>query len=128
MGELNEEEMQYFLEGCRRFDLGRHWDSHESWEDLWILLKKRKEFNQAKIVQGLIQTAALLYNYARQKKRGVQLGWEKLQKKLVEVSSYQHIDISKHLDQIRVFSENVDHWSLDPQTVTLPLVDDRTYE
>ena len=128
MGELNEEEMQYFLEGCRRFDLGRHWDSHESWEDLWILLKKRKEFNQAKIVQGLIQTAALLYNYARQKKRGVQLGWEKLEKKLVEVSSYQHIDISKHLDQIRAFFENVDHWSLDPQTVTLPLVDDRTYE
>lgn len=128
MGELTHEEMHHFLEGCRRFDSGRHWDSHESWEDLWNLLKKREEFQQAKIVQGLIQTAALLYNYARQKKRGVELGWLKLEKKLVEVSTYQHIDISKHLDQIRLFFEDVGHWSLDPQTVILPLVDDRTYE
>ena len=49
-------------------------------------------------------------------------------KKLVEVSTFQHIDISKHLDQIRIFFEDVGHWSLDPQTVILPLVDDRTYE
>ena len=62
------------------------------------------------------------------KKRGVELGWLKLEKKLVEVSTYQHIDISKHLDQIRLFFEDVGHWSLDPQTVILPLVDDRTYE
>ena len=79
-GRVNAEEMHHFLEGCRRFDLGRHWDSHESWEDLWNLLKKRKNFSRRKLFKALIQTRHLLYNYGRQKKRGVELGWLKLEK------------------------------------------------
>lgn len=67
---LTEVEDALLKEGIQEFDSARYWHAHESWEDLWNSLKRR-EAPRSEIlgIQGLIQTAALLYNHQREKKR-----------------------------------------------------------
>ena len=67
---LSEDEAVLLEQGRQDFDNGRFWHAHEAWEDLWNSLKARHA-PQAEIllVQGLIQTAALLYNHQRRKVR-----------------------------------------------------------
>ena len=69
--ELSEEEQGLFIEGCELFDQAEFWHAHESWEDLWKGLKPRECRAEIDVVQGMIQRAALLYNYERSKVRGV---------------------------------------------------------
>ena len=69
--ELSEEEQGLFIEGCELFDQTEFWHAHESWEDLWKGLKPRECRAEIDAVQGMIQRAALLYNYERGKVRGV---------------------------------------------------------
>ena len=80
---LSAQESELLQKGRLDFDTGRYWHAHEAWEDLWNALKQR---NAAKdeilLIQGLIQTAALLYNHQRKKSRGVRNQWEKLVPKL----------------------------------------------
>ena len=69
---LTEAEDALLKEGIQEFDSTRYWHAHESWEDLWNSLKRRKAPRSEILgIQGLIQTAALLYNHQREKKRGV---------------------------------------------------------
>ena len=73
-----------FEEGVNRFDDGRFWDAHESWEDLWNEMK-RSGCHRMEIlaIQGLIQTGiALLLHHERRNLRGVLNQWKKLQPKL----------------------------------------------
>ena len=69
--ELDEEQKNLFIEGCELFDEGKFWHAHESWEDLWKSLKPLDKPIETDAVQGIIQIAALLYNYERKKIRGV---------------------------------------------------------
>ena len=69
--ELDEEQKNLFIEGCELFDEGGFWHAHESWEDLWKSLKPLGKPIETDAVQGIIQIAALLYNYERKKIRGV---------------------------------------------------------
>ena len=40
--------------GAELFNAGKHWEAHEAWEELWLVL----EDEQKLFVQGLIQAAA----------------------------------------------------------------------
>lgn len=68
---LDETQQALFIEGCELFDVGKFWHAHESWEDLWKSLKPLDLPVETDAVQGIIQCAALLYNYERHKVRGV---------------------------------------------------------
>lgn len=70
-GGLSEIQQELFTEGCELFKDGRFWHAHESWEDLWKSLKPMEVQTEVDAVQGMIQCAALLYNYERRKVRGV---------------------------------------------------------
>jgi hypothetical protein len=104
---LSVEEQNLFENGRSLFNEGKYWHAHESWEDLWNMLKKR-EAPQPEIllIQGLIQTAALLFHYEKGNLIGVQKQWEKLQPKLIGWKLAWGIDINKHLHTIKTFTQS----------------------
>lgn len=121
---LTEVEDALLKEGIHEFDSARYWHAHESWEDLWNSLKRR-EAPRSEIlgIQGLIQTAALLYNHQREKKRGVLNQWEKIVPKLNVWTQLWDIDIPTHLEQIKRFVDDVDHWNETYEGVRIPLLE-----
>jgi uncharacterized protein len=58
--------MGAFEEGVARFNAGRFWDAHESWEELWL----RAEGDDKRFLQGLIQLAAAYHHISRGTMRG----------------------------------------------------------
>jgi len=40
--------------GAALFNAGKHWEAHEAWEELWLMLEDQQKL----FVQGLIQAAA----------------------------------------------------------------------
>tara|TARA_Y100000994_G_scaffold247946_1_gene254464 strand:- start:2557 stop:2946 length:390 start_codon:yes stop_codon:yes gene_type:complete len=121
---LTEAEDALLKEGIQEFDSTRYWHAHESWEDLWNSLKRR-EAPRSEIlgIQGLIQTAALLYNHQREKKRGVLNQWEKLVPKLNVWTQLWGIDIVAHLIQIQRFVDDVGRWNETYEGVRIPLLE-----
>ena len=121
---LTETEDALLKEGIQDFDSTRYWHAHESWEDLWNSLKRR-EAPRSEIlgIQGLIQTAALLYNHQREKKRGVLNQWEKLVPKLNVWTQLWGIDIVAHLIQIQRFVDDVGRWNETYEGVRIPLLE-----
>ena len=121
---LTEDEDALLKEGIQQFDSTRYWHAHESWEDLWNSLKRR-EAPRSEIlgIQGLIQTAALLYNHQREKKRGVLNQWEKLVPKLNVWIQLWDIDIVTHLKQIQRFVDDVGRWNETYEGVRIPLLE-----
>jgi len=121
---LTEDEDALLKEGIQEFDSTRYWHAHESWEDLWNSLKRR-EAPRSEIlgIQGLIQTAALLYNHQREKKRGVLNQWEKLVPKLNVWTQLWGIDIVTHLIQIQRFVDDVGQWNETYEGVRIPLLE-----
>ena len=121
---LTEDEDALLKEGIQEFDSTRYWHAHESWEDLWNSLKRR-EAPRSEIlgIQGLIQTAALLYNHQREKKRGVLNQWEKLVPKLNVWRQLWGIDIVAHLIQIQRFVDDVGRWNETYEGVRIPLLE-----
>lgn len=54
--------MNYELsEGVRRFNAGRFWDAHESWEEIWL----EAEPPEKTFLQGMIQLAAAYHHFQR---------------------------------------------------------------
>tara|TARA_B100001996_G_scaffold126098_2_gene95576 strand:- start:541 stop:930 length:390 start_codon:yes stop_codon:yes gene_type:complete len=121
---LTEAEDALLREGIQEFDSTRYWHAHESWEDLWNSLKRR-EAPRSEIlgIQGLIQTAALLYNHQREKKRGVLNQWKKLVPKLNVWTQLWDIDIVTHLIQIQRFVDDVGQWNETYEGVRIPLLE-----
>ena len=121
---LTEAEDALLKEGIQEFDSTRYWHAHESWEDLWNSLKRR-EAPRSEIlgIQGLIQTAALLYNHQREKKRGVLNQWEKLVPKLNVWTQLWGIDIVAHLIQIQRYVDDVGRWNETYEGVRIPLLE-----
>lgn len=122
--ELNDEQKQQFIEGCDLFDEAQFWHAHESWEDLWNSLKPMGRPIETDAIQGIIQCAALLYNYERRKVRGVVNMASKL---LARLSGVQHgiwgIDVAQLrldlLPYIRDAAEADPSWDLNPSEVRL---------
>lgn len=121
---LTEAEDALLQEGIQEFDSTRYWHAHESWEDLWNSLKRRDAPRPEILgIQGLIQTAALLYNHQREKRRGVLNQWEKLLPKLEVWTHIWGIDVVTHLKQIRRFVEDVDTWNETYEDVRIPIAE-----
>jgi len=121
---LTEAEDALLQEGIQEFDSIRYLHAHESWEDLWNLLKRRDAPRPEILgIQGLIQTAALLYNHQREKRRGVLNQWEKLLPKLDVWTHIWGIDVVTHLKQIRRFVEDVDTWNETYEDVRIPIAE-----
>jgi hypothetical protein len=121
---LTEAENNLLQEGILEFNSTRFWHAHESWEDLWNSLKRREAPRPEILgVQGLIQTAALLYNHQREKRRGVLNQWEKLLPKLDVWTHIWDIDVIAHLRQIQRFVEDVDTWNETYEDVRIPVAE-----
>ena len=121
---LTKAENNLLQEGIQEFNSTRFWHAHESWEDLWNSLKRREAPRPEILgVQGLIQTAALLYNHQREKRRGVLNQWEKLLPKLDVWTHIWNIDVIAHLRQIQRFVEDVDTWNETYEDVRIPVAE-----
>ncbi len=124
--ELDEEQKNLFIEGCELFDEGKFWHAHESWEDLWKSLKPLDKPIETDAVQGIIQIAALLYNYERKKIRGVVNMASKL---LTRLSGVKHgiwgVDVAglrvSLIPFIRDASENSPKWNIETTSVHIGL-------
>ena len=124
--ELNETQKSLFIEGCNLFNDGKFWHAHEAWEDLWKSLKPLGKKVETDAVQGIIQIAALLYNYEREKIRGVVNMASKL---LVRLSGVEHgmwgVDVSKLrtslIPFIRDAASDEPNWNLETTSVTIEI-------
>lgn len=58
-------------EGRGLFNRGEHWHAHEAWEPLWMGLAGEEKL----FVQGLIMAAAMLVQYGKGVRRGVENHW-----------------------------------------------------
>lgn len=108
-------------EGCTLFNEGKFWHAHESWEDLWNGLKKRTAApEEILLVQGMIQTAALLLHHQRKNKAGVDKQWAKLEQKLEHWGTAWDLDIAAHLATIKTYVEDTDEWALNAEDHQFP--------
>jgi len=122
---LSSDEAVLLEQGRVDFDTGRYWHAHEAWEDLWNSLKRRNaDKSEVLLVQGLIQTAALLYNHQRQKSRGVTNQWEKLSPKLSSWKTAWGFDIEQHVENIGIYVEDVGIWQQTYENMSLPVVNE----
>lgn len=120
---VGSEELRLFHAGIAKFDAQKFWHAHEDWEDLWNMLKKRNaDPAEILLIQGLIQTAALLVNHGKRKSRGVTNQWLKLVPKLSPYDNAWGIDINSHLKNIEQYSSDVDVWDLIDLPVKLPFL------
>lgn len=124
--ELNGTQQSLFIEGCNLFNDGKFWHAHEAWEDLWKSLKPLGKKVETDAVQGIIQIAALLYNYEREKIRGVVNMASKL---LVRLSGVEYgiwgVDVSKLrtslIPFIRDAASDEPNWNLETTSVTIEI-------
>ncbi|HIF16955.1 MAG TPA: DUF309 domain-containing protein [Candidatus Poseidoniales archaeon] len=125
---LNDVEMALLMVGISEFNNGRYWQAHEEWEDLWKRLKVDFPEPQYKALQGLIQCAALLYQYQKENPRGVSNMWSKLCEKMGRPGNLKFtylwgIDVGHLLAKIESYfiaANNAD-WNLNCNLVQIHL-------
>jgi len=117
---LNGEEGRELHEGLELFDEGKFWHAHEAWEALWNRLKQRQApSEEILLVQGFIQTAALLLHHQRRNEAGVEKQWTKVQSKLEGWYTAWGLDVALHLETIANYAADNGRWTLvaaDPQS------------
>ena len=126
---LTDEQKSWLDAGIAEFDTGRFWHAHEEWEDLWKSLKAQDyDVLYVKGIQGLIQSAALLFQVEKQNQRGVVNMWGKLTDKLGTPESplFENlwcVDIPKVLQDVLPFltdaTSDEPTWELNPNTVLI---------
>ena len=120
-GPLGSEETALLEEGLHLFDNAQFWHAHESWETLWNLLKRREApIEEVLLVQGLIQTAALLLHHQRRNVPGVTKQWDKLRPKLEGWTVAWGLDIETHLEAIGRYVADNEVWTLVASDHQLP--------
>ena len=120
-GPLIPEERALLEAGAALFDEAKFWHAHEAWEDLWNNLKRRAASeHEILLVQGLIQTAALLLHHQRRNVGGVEKQWAKLQPKLQGWTVAWGFDIATHLAVIQTYAEDNTTWNLTASDHQLP--------
>ena len=118
---LSNDEVEKLEEGMALFDGAKFWHAHEAWEDLWNMLKHRQApSEEILLVQGLIQTAAMLLHYQRRNLAGVEKQWAKLQPKLRDWTTAWGIDVASHLVVIRTYAQDAGAWTLKASDHQLP--------
>ena len=106
--------------GIERFNEGQFWHAHEDWEELWKSLKSKLiEDEYVDALQGVIQIAALLFQYQKCNLRGVENMWSKCAAKLGEPEapffpSLWDMDIGRLLNQVSEFvaAAKLEDWGL----------------
>ena len=126
---LSQQEQKWLDDGITEFNTGRYWHAHEDWEELWKSLKSREvEQQYIRGIQGLIQTTALMFQYERQKVRGIVKMWGKLTDKLGTPESplFENlwcVDIRKMLHDVLPFyidaNAEKSTWVLNPNIVLI---------
>jgi len=126
---LSEQEQRWLDIGITEFNTGRYWHAHEDWEEMWKSLKARgAEQRYILGIQGLIQATALMFQYERQKIRGIVKMWSKLTDKLGTPESplfddLWSVDIPKVLQDVLPFftdaTADEPTWGLNPNTVLI---------
>jgi predicted transcriptional regulator len=112
-GPLNSVEHDELDEGLALFDDGKFWHAHEAWEALWNRLKQRQAPpEEILLVQGFIQTAALLLHHQRRNEAGVEKQWTKVQSKLEGWSTAWGLDVALHLETIANYAADNGRWTL----------------
>ena len=120
-GPLAEEEENMLEDGAALFDAGKFWHAHESWEELWNMLKRRSApSEEILLVQGLIQTAAMLLHHQRKNRAGVEKQWGKLSRNFVRGSTPGGLDVSTHLAVIETYAADAGTWTLVAKQHQLP--------
>ena len=126
---LSEQEQEWLDGGLAKFNEGSYWHAHEDWEDMWKSLKAREV--EPRIIlglQGLIQIAALMLKYERQKSRGIINMWSKLTAKLGTPDSPLFeklwcVDIHKVLREVEPFVNDAGGdeptWKFEPHKIKL---------
>ncbi len=90
-------------EGMRLFNHGEHWHAHEAWEPLWMGL----EGDEKLFVQGLIMAAAMLVQYEKGVRRGVDNHWANVQHRLApHVPHRWGIDVAGLLVQLEPYANH----------------------
>ena len=122
-GPLSTEESALLAEGLGLFDDGQFWHAHESWETMWNLLKRRQApQEEILLIQGLIQTAALLLHHERKNHVGVRKQWEKLLPKLDGWNIAWGLNIGNHLSTIERYAADREVWALTASDHQIPKV------
>ncbi len=117
---LSPDEEVLFEHGRLLFNAGKYWHAHESWEDVWNCLKRRNATpEEILLVQGLIQTAALLYHHEHKNHVGILKQWAKLVTKLDGWEHAWGVDVKKHLQTIKSFVSEEGIVNIEPNTVQL---------
>jgi hypothetical protein len=113
-GPLNGVEHEELEEGLALFNEAKFWHAHEAWESMWNSLKARQAPpEEILLVQGFIQTAALLLHHQRRNEAGVEKQWAKLQPKLEGWSAAWGLDVNAHLEAIESYAADNGQWNLD---------------
>ncbi len=126
---LSQQEQAWLDGGISKFNTGRYWHAHEDWEEMWKSLKVREvELRYIRGIQGLIQTTALMFQYERQKSRGIVKMWYKLTEKIGTPESplFENlwcVDIPKMLHDVLPFladaTADEPTWGLNPNAVLI---------
>ena len=126
---LSQQEQAWLDGGISKFNTGRYWHAHEDWEEMWKSLKVREvELRYIRGIQGLIQTTALMFQYERQKSRGIVKMWYKLTEKIGTPESplFENlwcVDIRKMLHDVLPFladaTADEPTWGLNPNAVLI---------
>ena len=126
---LSGPEQAWLEAGIAEFNSGRYWHAHEDWEDLWKSLKARSAEQRFILgIQGLIQTTALMFQYERQKTRGIIKMWQKLTDKIGTPASpvfnlLWTVDIPKILAEVLPFYTDANSksptWKLEPNEIQI---------
>lgn len=107
----------HYQEGLDRFNAGRFWDAHESWEEAW---KIERDPVVRLFYKGIIQMAAALVHWQRGNPRGLHLNWAKARPKLVDCGSQQlGLPIKPLISLMDAFvaADGIDH--IPPQLIIL---------
>ena len=122
---LSPAQQEAFLRGVDLYNACAWWEAHEAWEGVWIDLKAgARPGEEARVMQGLIQCAALLFNHRRGTTRGVRNQWIKLQPKLEGWTSAWGVDVPTLLDRLRPFAEDADACERPYVDVGMPMMED----
>ena len=83
-----------WAEGIELFNMGRFFDCHEVWEEVW----KRASGAEKLFYQGMIQAAVAILHAQRGNPRGARSTWDKARAKLEPLPA-EHMGIA--LDELR---------------------------
>ncbi len=89
-------------EGLALFNEGHHWHAHESWEPLWMGL----EGDDKLFLQGYIMAAAMLVQYGKGVRRGVENHWANVQFRLRGKAARWGLDPVPFLAQLEPYGED----------------------